>query len=177
MKLNREYDEITQSILYNDKFVILKNDNHHGTNKYDHSKRVSYLSFLIAKMFRANSKEAAKAGLLHDFFYGERTEKEENSYLNHPITSANNAKKYFCITENEEKIIKSHMYHHAICKKLTPFLTEKDKDYLKKYKPNSKESIIVCISDLLVSIFEVGTFKIRYSTSLYIIFLINIFRY
>ena len=99
MSLNKEYKEISDDILNNDNFSILKNDVHHGTNKYDHCKRVSYLSFLLTKLFKGNSESAARAGLLHDFFYGCRTEKEENDYLRHPKTSSNNAKKYFSISE------------------------------------------------------------------------------
>ena len=73
MSLNKEYKEFSEDILNNDNFLVLKNDVHHGTNKYDHCKRVSYLSFLFTKLFKGNSKEATRAGLLHDFFYGSRT--------------------------------------------------------------------------------------------------------
>lgn len=177
MSLNKEYKEISDDILNNDNFSILKNDVHHGTNKYDHCKRVSYLSFLLTKLFKGNSESAARAGLLHDFFYGSRTEKKENDYLRHPKTSSNNAKKYFSISEKEAKIIESHMYHHALLKRLSPFMKEDDKKYFKENRPKDKESVIVCVSDLLVSLYEVCTFKIRYTTSLYLIFLINLIRY
>ena len=176
MSLYKEYEEITNSIIYNDKFVVLKNDCHHGTNKYAHCKRVSYLSFLMTKLFRGNAKEAARAGLLHDFFYGERTSKEENDYLKHPKTSAINAKKYFTVNEKETNIIESHMYHHALIKKLTPFMSDEDNKYFKENKPKYKESVIVCVSDLLVSIYEVCFYKVRYNTCLYLLFFLNIMR-
>ena len=174
MKLNREYQKIVSCILNNEKFVVLKNDIHHGTNKYDHCKRVSYLSYLIAKIFKANHREVARAGLLHDFFYGSRTSKEENSYLKHPITSAKNAKKYFDIKDNEKHIIETHMYHNAILKNILPKTTMEEKNYFKNYKPRTKESKIVCISDLLISLFEVITYKVKYSCALYMIFLMNV---
>lgn len=176
MKINKEYKEITDSILNNENYNLLKNDNHHGTSKYEHCKRVSYLSFLLAKIFRCNKKEAARAGLLHDFFFGTRLEKEENSYLKHPLTSSKNAKEYFEVNENEVNIIESHMYHHALVKSLNPFAKTEELEYLENYKPKNKESVIVCISDLLVSIYEVGTYKIRYNSCLYILFLFNIMR-
>lgn len=177
MKINKEYREITQNILNDENYKLLKNDTHHGTNKYDHCKRVSYLSFLMAKVFKGNTEEVARAGLLHDFFFGGRTEKEENSYFSHPLTSARNAKEYFNIEDSEVKIIESHMYHYALVRRVFPFLKKEDKEYFSNYKPKNKDSVIVCVSDLLISFFEVCAFKVRYSVSLYIIFLINIMRY
>lgn len=177
MKLNKEYKEISNDILNNENFELLKNDIHHGTSKYAHCKRVSYLSFLLSKIFGGNSKKVVRAGLLHDFFFGTRTAKEENSYFKHPMTSVKNARKYFEIDEKEANIIKSHMFHYAFIKNLTPFINKEEKEYYKSYKPQSKESIIVCVSDLLVSIFEVCAFKIRYNTSLYLIFILNLLHY
>lgn len=173
MSLNKEYEKIANPIIYDENFIILKNDNHHGTNKYDHCKRVSYLSFLISKIFRCNTKAVIRAGLLHDFFYGSRTSKKENDYLKHPKTSIINAKKYFIINKLEESIIDSHMYHHALIKRITPFMNEDDKLYFKKSKPKNKESLIVCLSDLMVSFYEVCVYKIRYSIALYILFFMN----
>jgi len=177
MRLNREYKELTNDILDNENFKMLKNDVHHGTNKYDHCKRVSYLSFLLAKIFKGDIKKTTRAGLLHDFFYGGRTIKEENSYLKHPITSAKNAKETFGIEKDEESIIETHMFHYAFLKSLLPFMKEEEKKYFQEYKPKNKNGVIVCISDLLVSIFEACAFKIRYSTCLYVIFLLNYIRF
>lgn len=176
MSLIKEYENITNSIVYNENFILLKNDNHHGTNKYEHCKRVSYLSFLMSKLFKCNSKEVARAGLLHDFFFGTRTSKPENDYLRHPKTSVCNAKKYFEIDEIEESIIESHMYHHALVKRMTPFMSDEDKKYFKEAKPKNRESVIVCLADLLVSFYEVCVYKVRYTTALYVIFLMNIMR-
>ena len=173
MSLSKEYEIIANPIIYNEKFIMLKNDTHHGTNKYDHCKRVTYLSFLLAKIFRGNKKDVTRAGLLHDFFYGSRLEKEENDYLKHPKTSVINAKKYFNISLLEESIIESHMYHYALIKKITPFMNNDDRLYFKENRPKNKESIIVCISDLLVSLYEVLVYKVRYSMALYIIFFMN----
>lgn len=171
MKLNKEYKEITRDILENEEFLTLKDDTHHGTNRYDHCKRVSYLSFLMAKLFKGNCENVVKAGLLHDFFHG------SSSYLDHPKKSVENAKKEFEITDKEVNIIETHMYHYALLKKTFPFINNKEKVNAKEYKPTCKEGFIVCISDLLVSIFECGVFKVRYNTCLYVLFLINLLHY
>ncbi len=174
MKNNYEYYRLAGNILSNDYFLELKKDNHHGTNKYDHCKRVAYVSFLLAKIFKADCKQTVRAGLLHDFFYGERTEKEENSYLNHPKTSALNAKKIFNITEKEAEDIRTHMFHHVLVKKVLPFVNRKEKVKLKEVKPTSKEGAIICLSDFLVSVYEFEKYKLRYSVSLTFLFLINL---
>lgn len=174
MKLNKEYKEIARDILEDKNYELLKNDVHHGSNRYAHCKRVAYLSYLMAKLFKGNCHETVRAGLLHDFFYG-NTHDVENSYFNHPKTSINNAKEYFQINKNEEDIIKTHMYHYALLRDLIPFGKKEVKS--KELKPTSKEGKIVCFSDLLVSVFECGIFKVRYSLSLYLIFIINNIRY
>lgn len=177
MSLNKEYKEFSDSILNNDKFKELREDDHHGSNRYDHCRRVSYLSFLMAKLFKGNCEDVVKAGLLHDFFHGSTGSKEAISYLNHPKTSVKNAKKYFEITDNEAQIIETHMYHYALVKNVLPFINKQEKVKAKEYRPTSKEGFIVCISDLLVSIFEVARFKVRYDTCLYFLFVLNLMRY
>lgn len=174
MKDNYEYYKLAENILNNEYFLELKKDNHHGTNKYDHCKRVSYVSYKLAKLFKADKGEVVRAGLLHDFFFGERTEKDENSYLNHPKTSVNNAKKYFDINDREAKDIETHMFHHVLVKKVLPFVNYKEKAKLKDHKPNSKEGAIICFSDFLVSVYEFERFRLGYSISLFTLFLINL---
>ena len=171
--MDLEYNKLTKDILDDESFLRLKEDRHHGTNKYDHCKRVAYLSFKLAKIFNADIKSTTRAGLLHDFFFGERKAKKENSYLNHPSTSAINAALFFNASVKEQEIIKTHMFHHVIMKKVFPFINYKEKAKLKDYKPQSKEGHIVCISDMLVSIFEFSKYQVNYRVYLYIIFLLN----
>lgn len=174
MKNEIEYYRLAGNILTNDYFLELKKDNHHGTNKYDHCKRVSYVGFLLAKLLKADRREVVRAGLLHDFFFGERTEKEENSYLNHPKTSALNAKKYFNVTDKEASDIETHMFHHVLIKKILPFVNYKERAKIKDNKPKSKEAAIICLSDLLVSVYEFEKYRLRYSVSLTFLFLMNL---
>lgn len=174
-ELIKEYREITNNIINNETFKKTKNDFHHGTSKYDHLIRVSKCSFILGKIFRANIKSVTISGLLHDFFFGTRKAKKENSYLNHPKTAAKNAKTYFNINKLEEDAIKSHMYHHVIIKKILPFINRQEKAKVKDYKPNSKEGWIVCISDLLVSIIETVRFEFSYAAKLSFLIIISAF--
>ena len=174
MKKNNDYYKLAEDILNNEYFLELKKDIHHGTNKYDHCRRVSYLSYKLAKLFKANQNEVVRAGLLHDFFFGERTAKEENSYLNHPHTSVSNAKKYFDISDKEANDIKTHMFHHVLVKKVLPFVNYKEKATIKEHKPKTKEGAIICLSDFLVSVYEFERFKLSYTFSIFALFLMNI---
>ncbi len=171
MKLKNEYKEITEKILNDENFKLLKNERHHGTNRYDHSRRVSFLSFLLCKLFKGDEKAGAEAGLLHDFFYG------KSSYLEHPQVSSANAKKYFNISDKEASIIESHMYHLALLKNSYTFFKKDNKVKAKEYKPNCKEGYIVCFADMLVSIFEGSIFEVRYGVCLYLLFIMNLIRY
>ena len=176
MKLKNEYRNIANDILNNEQFMLLKNYKHHGSNRYDHCNRVAYLSFLMAKICHANCDEAVKSGLLHDFFLGS-SDQEENNYLNHPKKCAENAKMYFNINDTEVNIIETHMYHYALTKKMLPFINHDAKVNAKEYKPQSREGRIVCLADLLASIFEVEHYRVKYSVWLYLIFVINLVRY
>lgn len=169
-----EYNEITKNIINNEYFLLTRNDLHHGSSKYEHLIRVSKCSFVLGKFFKADIKTVTTAGLLHDFFFGGRKDKEENSYLNHPMTAAKNAKEYFNIDNNVEQVIKTHMFHHTLIKKIFPFINRKEKVKIKDNKPTSKEGWIVCISDLLVSIMECQRFEFSYIANLSYLIILNI---
>ena len=174
MRLKKEYQEITKDILENENYITLKNDTHHGSTRYAHCKRVSYLSYLVSRLFKGNYNDAAISGLLHDFFHGNTNSNEDISYLNHPKVSVENAKKYFTINENEESIIETHMYHYALLKDTFPFINKREKVNSKEFKPKNKDGYIVCACDLAVSIYETLIFKVRYKTCIYILFAINL---
>lgn len=169
----KEYYDIVSGIITDDRFKDLKNDVHHNTNKYDHLLRVSKLSYKIAKHTKANVAETTRAGLLHDFFHGGRKDSPANSYLNHPFTSAMNAKNCFNISDKESDIIKTHMFHHTFFRSIIPFINPSEKVKIKEGKPKSKEAWIVCLSDLAVSAYEGIRFNIGGKMALYILFLVN----
>ena len=108
-----EYTKLVDDILSNNEFNKLDHIEHHGISRYDHSLKVSYYSYKIAKTLKLDDKDVARAGLLHDFFLSDpnRTTKERFvSTFNHPKKAAKNAKDVFGINEKEEDIIKSHMF-------------------------------------------------------------------
>lgn len=63
--------EIVHEILENEEFLKRKNYGHHGKiSVYEHSLKVSYLAYKIAKKCKLfNYRNVAIGGLLHDFYY------------------------------------------------------------------------------------------------------------
>ena len=112
-KDNHDYLLIIDDILNSHEFNKLKNIVHHGTTRYTHSIRVSYMSFKISKLLKLDYKSVAKAGLLHDFFLSEVGRSSKSRVLStftHPKKASKNAKDHFGITEKEKNIIESHMF-------------------------------------------------------------------
>lgn len=177
-RLKSEFESFVQDILNDENFLATKKDLHHGTSKYEHSIRVAKLSLRLGKLFKANLRSVTRAGLLHDFFFGTRKESPENSYLRHPITASNNAKKYFEVNDLEYQAIKTHMFHQVLLKKICPFINRKEQATIKEFKPKSKEGWIICVSDLLVSIMECERFQFSYvfNVSLLLVFNLILFK-
>ena len=173
-KTNIEFENLVSDILENEYFLETKKDIHHGTSKYEHSIRVAKLSYNLSKIFKVDRKATARAGLLHDFFFGTRKEKPENSYLRHPVTASLNAKKYFNVSELESEAIKTHMFHQVLLKKIFPFINRKEKASIKEFKPKSKEGWIICASDMIVSIMECERFQFSYVANVAMLLVFNI---
>ncbi len=169
-----EFDNLVCDILENENFLETKKDLHHGTSKYEHSLRVAKLSYKLSKIFKADIRSTTRAGLLHDFFFGTRKEKPENSYLRHPVTASANAKKYFNVSNLEAEAIKTHMFHHVLLKKILPFVNRQEKVSIKEFKPKSKEGWIICASDLIVSIVECERFQFTYVANVTLLLVFNI---
>lgn len=172
-KYKIEYNNIVKDIINSEYLLKTKCDMHHGRTKYDHLVRVSKCAFVLSKIFRGNTVTCVKAGLLHDLFYGTRQEKEENSYLNHPITARDNAIKYFNVNSDIATAIETHMFHHVILKKVFPFINKSEEASVKFSKPKTKEAWIVSISDLLVSIND-SKFFVRYKVNLAYLMILSV---
>ena len=155
------YLRIVNNILQNEEFNKLKNISHHGLTRYDHCLKVSYYSYKVAKTLRLDYKQAARGGLLHDFFLSsnEQTFKEKFiSFTTHPKKAEKKARELFDITEKESDIIASHMFPISI------------------RIPKYIESWVVNVVDKSVASFEFcKKFKkqIGYAMNLYLIFFIN----
>lgn len=151
-KLDKEYIEIVEDILNLKEFKATKNIKHHGNGVYEHSVNVSYLSYKIAKKINVDRICAARAGLLHDFFYfdwrSEEAKIRRKSYKGleritkmhgfaHPFEAYENASKYFTLNKREKDVIMKHMFP------LVPIF------------PRYIESWIVSISDKIIATQEI----------------------
>lgn len=159
-----EWYGIVEDILLNDEFQRRKLFlHHHNMSVFEHSIRVSYHAFMIAKYFNASTRICAIAGLLHDFYpkawlYSKELDELDSDYLSelnikkplfkkHGFTHGRDASlnyiKYFPYLENKK-------ITDAITKHMFP-LTIKP--------PKYKESIIVSYADKLNSLNELPSLK------------------
>lgn len=148
----QEFLEIVKDILALKEFQDTKLIKHHGNGVYEHSVKTSHMAYKIAKMINANYVCAARAGMLHDFFYydwrSEEAKEKRKNYKGidkiikmhgfiHPYEAYENASKYFVITKKEHDAIVKHMFP------LVPIL------------PRYVESWIVSISDKIIAAQEI----------------------
>ena len=109
--MDREFLYIVKDILRLEEFQKLKDVSHHGISRYEHSIRVAYFSYKIAKMLRLDYRETAEAALLHDFFIDDvDMENSIGKLRRHPMCAVNNASKYFNLTDKQIDIISTHMF-------------------------------------------------------------------
>ncbi len=163
-KEDLEYMEIVSSILENENFNRIKGYEHHGITRFDHSLKVSYYSYKVAKKLGLNYRETARGGLLHDFFYSpdERDSKERFlSTFTHPKKAVATAKENFNLSVKEEDMIRAHMFPINIA------------------VPKYMESWIVSLVDKAVAIGEVSTLlknRMSYAYNLSAILLFSIIK-
>lgn len=161
--MNREFLQITEDIFKNDEFNKLREIGHHGTTRFEHSVRVAYYSYNICKALGLNYEDAARAGLLHDFFLSYKSwplKKRFKLIFTHPKISLENCIREFNINGRQKDIIESHMFPTVF-----PI-------------PKYAESWIVSLVDKLVATCEFGiTFKkeLAYAASFIIVFITNRF--
>lgn len=160
---DESYLRIVNPILNKDEFKQLALIDHHNTNRLEHSKKVSYYSYKIAKVFKLDEEATARAGLLHDF-YLETTKEQENFKdkfelysFKHPEEALENSRKYFKISDREENIIITHMF---------PFT---------KKMPRYKESWIVSCVDKSIAIGEFYK-KFNMQFAVYALFIFNLLK-
>ena len=140
----KEYNIILEEMIKIDKFMELESAAHHGISRFDHTRRVGYLSFLMAKLLRLDINTVTRGALLHDFF----TEEDVRHYTRkewhrlHPHIALENSKQYFSLNSIEENIIASHMF--PIC----------------RTRPAYKESHVVATADKLVAVYEFARFNL-----------------
>ena len=164
---DQEYLSIINHIMENEEFKQMNNIKHHNTTRMDHSLKVSYYSYKIAKSLRLDYEDVARGGLLHDFYTEEirKCNKIKDKILifstKHPAEAVENASKHFELSEKEVNIIQSHMF---------------PVDYR---IPKYAESWIVSLVDKVLSFGEVSKrfgCKLSYVFNLYLLFILNVIK-
>lgn len=113
LKKDKEYRKIVKDILRNTDFKYLYNIEHHGISRMEHSIKISYYSYVIAKKLKMDYISVARGGLLHDFFLDgdERTTKKKIfDTFTHPKRALKTSIGNFKINDIEKNIIVSHMF-------------------------------------------------------------------
>ena len=163
-KQDLEFIRIVEHILDNKEFKKIKKIEHHGVNRYDHSVRVAYYSYKVAKFMHLDYKGTARGGLLHDFFMSPEDRTKTDRFIStfvHPKHALDTAKSHFELSKKEEDMIRSHMFPINIS------------------VPKYAESWIVSTVDKIVAINELSLkvkFRVKYAYSLAMLFMINFIR-
>lgn len=153
---NADYLSCVQDIITHEsfeRFKRIKRNKQHGITRYEHSLKISYYSYKIAKLLKLNTVEAAQAGLLHDFYNTRLTKKglaKLKDMFKHPSIASQNAKYIFNIPDSIQSIIENHMFP------------------LTKKAPQSAEGWIVSIVDKVISLSEILSNCIRHKKKLII---------
>ena len=116
--MNLQYNDlynffgIVGDIVSHPEFLKLRFEKHHGSNRYDHSLRVAIKTYKFAIKHKLDVVEVTRASLLHDFFFNKDFGSNEQLYKlrSHPMMSVVNSKIHFHINQNQEDIIKTHMF-------------------------------------------------------------------
>lgn len=155
---DKQYKMIVDYILEDKEFNKIKKSVHHGTDRLEHSIKVSYYSYLISKKIGLDYETTARAGLLHDYFLTDNDKKMKDSaksLFNHAKIASLNAIENFNISEKEKNIIETHMFPINI----------KPPKYL--------EGWVINFVDKALAVSEVSI-KFKYTAVLWLLFLINI---
>ena len=151
------FKNLVSDIQNNKKYIELKNEFHHGIDRYTHSVRVAKTTYKISKLFSMDYKSATRGAMLHDFFKNEEygNVKGLKTAKVHPHIACFNANQEFDLNEIEQDVISSHMF---------PINT---------HKPSYKESWLVNAVDELVSLYELSRYKLSSGLTIIALFIFN----
>ena len=160
---DKKYNDIVKDIVRDTKVKKMANITHHGISRLEHSLKVSYKSYKIAKKLDLDYVSVARAGLLHDFYLDgderKKTKKIKDTFI-HPkkalITSNNN----FELNDMEKNIIISHMF---------PMYPKMPK-YKESILVNTVDTAIAC-KEIFFNLKNIFKYKINYTYLLLLIFL------
>ena len=113
---------------------------HYAVTCYEHSLFVSYVAFRIARRFGWDCQAAARAGLLHDLYLydsSDRSAHPGSQCLDHPVFALRNAQA-LCpdLNEREANAILTHMWPLAV------------------HRPRYREAVAVNLADKLCATLE-----------------------
>ena len=145
MKDSALFDSLAKEILESEIFAESKQYIQHGSiSVYEHSLSVARLGFSMGEFFNIadieNKRSLVRSALLHDFFLYDWHVPEKMWSLHgwtHPVTAAENARKYFNVSDKEYSMIRSHMWPYTLL-----------------HPPLYREGWIICMADKLVSLTE-----------------------
>ena len=113
IRKDKEYKKIVKDIFRNVEFKKLYNIEHHGISRMEHSIKISYYSYMIAKKLGMDYISVARGGLLHDFYLDGDERNCKRKFLDtfiHPRKALNTVINNFNVNEIEKDIIISHMF-------------------------------------------------------------------
>lgn len=157
----KDFASIAEEIINSEKYQSLKDENHHGLSRYDHSIRVAKNTYKLSKKLKLDYISATRGALLHDYFTNDeyRNTKGMKKYSMHPVIALNNAIREYDLNQKEENIIVSHMYPMG------------------KIRPNCKESWLVTGVDKSVAIYECVRFKFKECLAFTFVLVINLLKF
>ena len=136
----RAYLDCVGELLATPQVQAMKDIHHHpGVSCFEHSLFVSYVAFRLAGRWGADSRAAARAGLLHDLYlYDPRSLPSYKQCFAHPVAAARNAAA-LCggLSAQEENGILAHMWPLA------------------PRAPRSRAAAAVCLADKVCATAEV----------------------
>lgn len=135
----KEFDQAVGDLLPTPEVQQLRKFHHHrNINRYDHTIRVAEVSFQVAKRLGLDARATARAALLHDLFYYDKTCRRPDDrgwvILNHPEEALDNARRLTKLSPKEENIILAHMWP------------------VSRHAPHCREAWVVNVVDDLVAV-------------------------
>ena len=113
IRKDKEYKKIVKEIFRNVEFKKLYNIEHHGISRMEHSIKISYYAYKIAKKLGIDYVSVARGGLLHDFFLDGDERNGKRKFLDtftHPKRALKTSIDNFTVNDIEKNIIVSHMF-------------------------------------------------------------------
>lgn len=168
LSLESEYFGYVRDLLGDRTVLSLSGFRHHiGTTRFQHSLNVSYYNYKLCKLLHLDARSAARAGLLHDFFFYRRKDHEKlmrSHSEEHSLTALYNASEMFSINELECDMILNHMWpmtHRLPRHRETYIITLVDK--------------FCAVAEVAVSACRVTGRKMRLASAFGLMVMLNIF--